>query len=179
MINYRSGDFIDDPSIKRLCNGTTRDGSPCTNSPMAGMTVCWVHGGKNPLTQANAKRRLATMIEPALAVLNEAMAKADWPVAVRAALGLLDRAGLGPSATLNVVDESRPDLETMTEEALEKRAATVLTMMKERRAAAAQTAREIEARRIMELAARASEKSQLDELERMNDGDSDDKSSVH
>jgi hypothetical protein len=175
-MDYRNG--ISDPTHKRKCNGTTRDGTPCAHQPMVGATVCRWHGGHTPLVQVNAKKRLMAYVEPALLVLAEAMEKADWPVAVRAALGLLDRAGLGPQSTLNVVDESRPDLEIMTEDALEKRAQTVLAMMKERKARAAEVAREAEAQRLMDLT-KASPQTQLDELERMNDGDTSDSSIVH
>lgn len=162
----------------RRCAGTTRDGSPCSHRPIPGGMVCRWHGGNQPLAQANAKKRMMALIEPALLVLTEAMEKADWPCAVRAALGLLDRAGLGPQSSVTITDDSRPDLEIMTEEALEKRAATVLAMMKERRAQAMQIAREAEAQRLMNLT-KDSAQSQVDELERMNDVDTNGPSSVH
>jgi hypothetical protein len=168
----------DDPTTKRRCTATTRDGTQCAHSPIPGATVCRWHGGLQPLIQANAKKRLASFIEPALLVLNEAMEKADWPVAVRAALGLLDRAGLGPQSSVTITDDARPDLEIMTDEALEKRAATVLAMMKDRRAQAAAVAREVEAQRLMDLT-KDSAQSQVDELERMNDVGSNGPSSVH
>jgi hypothetical protein len=60
-----------------------------------------------------------------MAVLYRAMVECDeWPSRIRAALGVLDRAGMGPGSTLTV-DSDRSDLSALSMEELKLRAKVI------------------------------------------------------
>jgi len=97
----------------RRCVGTNRAGERCRRAPIPGGTVCVIHGGRAPQTIAAARQRLLEGVEPAIVRLLkfietppglcEVCGRSDDTGAVVSAIRtLLDRAGLGPSATLKV-----------------------------------------------------------------------------
>jgi hypothetical protein len=110
---------------KRLCTGTNRYGEPCKRPPIAGGSVCPIHGGRAPQTKQAAYRMLLSLAEPALATLYDALGAdcsisvmegvalcdihgascPEWPVRVNAAKALLDRSGFGPHSTVSINDE--------------------------------------------------------------------------
>jgi hypothetical protein len=100
-------------------------GKQCRNIPIAGGTVCVSHGGSIPAVKAAAQRKMISLIDPAMAVLYRAMVECDeWPSRIRAALGVLDRAGMGPGSTLTV-DSDRSDLSALSMEELKLRAKVI------------------------------------------------------
>lgn len=117
------------------CAGVKRSGDRCENPVVPGAEFCRFHGGELPASKRMAKTRMLQMVGPALDVLAEAMQQADWPIAVKAATAILDRAGIGPHATIDVVDTSTDVLERMSDEQLENRALTLANMIRIRRMA--------------------------------------------
>jgi len=108
-------------------------GEQCRRAPIAGGTVCVVHGGSAPAAKMAAQRRLIGMIDPAMTALLRAIEESnEWPTIVRAALGVLDRAGFGPTASLRV-DETASDLASLSSTQLKERAMAIV-----KRAAAAE-----------------------------------------
>jgi hypothetical protein len=75
-----------------------RQYKPCGLYPIKGSTVCHKHGASTPQVKRKAKEVLLELREPALAALAKVLRdpKADDSTKVRAALGILDRTGLGP-----------------------------------------------------------------------------------
>jgi hypothetical protein len=69
--------------------------------PIAGATVCRVHGGAAPQVKEAAGRRLLALVDPALVTLARAVKGKGRPTAVEisAARDILDRAGLGAKET--------------------------------------------------------------------------------
>lgn len=109
------------PPAERQCTATTKSlGNRCTRPAMRGAHVCNLHGGMSPLARAEAKRQLMCMLEPAFAALMRAMDSDDMKSAVRAAEIILDRAGFGPKATLEIED-TRDNLANTSGEELLKR----------------------------------------------------------
>ena len=117
----------------RQCTGTNREGERCQRQPIPGGTVCVNHGGKAPQTIAAAKQRLLEGVEPAIARLlrfieappglcNTCGRCDDTGAIVGAIRTLLDRAGLGPHATMEVVQPHHEDLSALTLEELAQRA---------------------------------------------------------
>lgn len=90
-------DLMDDSTAELWrCTATSkRSGEQCKRHPVAGATVCTMHGGGAPQARRAAERRLREMVEPALAALDmilrdpEALARDK----IRAAVSVLDRAG--------------------------------------------------------------------------------------
>jgi hypothetical protein len=70
------------------------------------------------------------MVPKALQALEKAMEFGDWPTVVRAAQIILDRAGMGPNATLTI-EEKQQDLSKLTSEELEARARRVFTALQQ------------------------------------------------
>jgi hypothetical protein len=105
---------MDTELAPRRCNATNRAGEQCGRAPIYGGDVCDKHGGKAPQTVAAAKRRLLagadlaidymlSMLEPRPACETCGRSDADRdPVVLRACQLVLDRAGFGPSASLQV-----------------------------------------------------------------------------
>lgn len=52
------------PSTRRQCTARNRRGERCKRGPIAGGTVCAMHGGKAPQVQRKAAERLADLIDP-------------------------------------------------------------------------------------------------------------------
>lgn len=103
---------------------------------MEGSTVCRLHGGGVPMARAAAKKRLLALVPDAIEALQEAMDRADWPQVVRAAFGILDRAGMGPHQTVSI--ETEPEsLKKLTDEELKLRTLQVLAILEQRKTAAA------------------------------------------
>lgn len=71
-------------------------GKRCNQPAIRGGTVCIVHGGASPAAKAEAQRRIATLVDPALEVLYNLMTSSKTSDGVRATIArdLLDRAGL-------------------------------------------------------------------------------------
>jgi hypothetical protein len=96
----------------RRCVATNRAGIQCRRAPIAGGSVCRHHGGGAPQVKRAAKLRLLELIDPAIAGLERALTikgactqcgrADDMSIVLRAAQLVLDRAGLGPSSTLEV-----------------------------------------------------------------------------
>jgi hypothetical protein len=81
-----------------------RTGEPCGNWAIRGGNVCRKHGGSVKATKEAAARRILAAADPAAALLVSQMydKKLDASVRQRAALALLDRAGLGSKSELTV-----------------------------------------------------------------------------
>lgn len=88
--------------IARQCTATNRAGERCQKSAMRGQQVCHFHGGRNPGALRKAQERLLALAEPAIEGLNHALESNDLPAIVSAARVVLDRAGLGPRATVTL-----------------------------------------------------------------------------
>lgn len=99
----------------RQCTGTSRSGERCKRAPIAGGTVCTMHGGKSPLAIQAANQALLAARVPAAELLFEVIdwwrrttceacgqPKGDPSSAIRAAIAVLDRTGLGPTANLTI-----------------------------------------------------------------------------
>lgn len=115
----------------RQCIAVCADGHRCKKNPCNGSTVCEIHGGATPLDKTAAKKRLLSLIEPALDALEKALACGEWPTVVRAATVLLDRAGFGPHANIRVESDTI-DLSELSDEQLVQRASVVFQRVKER-----------------------------------------------
>jgi HEAT repeat protein len=66
-----------------------------------------MHGGKSPNAQRSAKRRLLEAADPAAATLVDLLKDDDPHIRERAARAILDRAGYGPSSSVDVGDSVR------------------------------------------------------------------------
>ena len=100
-------------------------GQQCKNLPITGGTVCVSHGGSIPAVKAAAQRKMIALIDPALATLYRALYECEeWPSKIRAALGILDRAGMGPGSTLTL-DTDKTDLSQLSMAELRDRAKAV------------------------------------------------------
>lgn len=99
----------------RQCTGTSRSGERCKRAPIAGGTVCTMHGGKSPLAIQAANQALLAARVPAAELLFEViewwrrttceacgLPKGDPSAAIRAAIAVLDRTGLGPTSSLTI-----------------------------------------------------------------------------
>ena len=113
------------PLKDRQCTGHRADGQRCQRAPIAGGTVCVMHGGATMAAQMAARRRLLSLVDPSLEALEEALQCGEWPTVARVALGLLDRAGFGPTASLRIDDPQR-DFRDLTRDQLRERAKQVL-----------------------------------------------------
>lgn len=106
----------------------TQNGMPCRRHPKAGYTVCLRHGARAPQTIAKAERLLAVARMPAIgAVLDiieqwseDTCKECGYPkqgdslqqrTIIAAAKTVLDRAGLGPRATLNITNKPDPGVD--------------------------------------------------------------------
>ena len=86
------------------CRAHNRAGNQCGNYAIPGGMVCRMHGGAIPKVRDKARLRLAALIEPAIQRLATEMDSEKTPPAdrIRAANSILDRAGYGRIATLDV-----------------------------------------------------------------------------
>ena len=79
----------------------------CLRAATPGTSVCSNHGSKAPQTQAKARLRLATLVDPAIGTLAREMATAEKSSdRQRAANSILDRAGV-PRQQSVTVDDAR------------------------------------------------------------------------
>lgn len=122
-----------DPDRPR-CEALKSNGEQCPNQPMRGTVVCAQHGGTSPEMQRHIKFQLLASVQPAIEVLNAAMEYADWPTAVRAAIGILDRSGFGPQSTVTIDDPAMRELATLTPEARLSQMEQILELMRTRAA---------------------------------------------
>jgi hypothetical protein len=115
----------------RQCTATSKTtGERCRRASALGQFVCDMHGAKAPLSIQAAKERMAMLLEPALEVLYRATRSAPPcehcgrsdadrdPSAIRAAQIILDRAGFGPSATMQVIAAPDPHADLSDDELL-------------------------------------------------------------
>jgi hypothetical protein len=84
-----------------------------------------MHGGATMGAQMAARRRLLALVDPSLEALEQALQCGEWPTVARVALGLLDRAGFGPTASLRIDDPAR-DFRDLSRDQLRDRARCVL-----------------------------------------------------
>jgi hypothetical protein len=117
------------------CTAHNRRGVQCERPALEGSVVCRLHGGGVPVAKAAARKRLLALVPDALEALQEAIDKADWSQVVRASLGILDRAGLGPHQTIAVEAEGE-SLKKLTDDELKARALQVLAVIEARKARA-------------------------------------------
>ena len=113
------------PLKNRQCTGTRQDGERCQRAPIPGGAVCVMHGGATMGAQMAARRRLLSLVDPSLEALEQALQCGEWPTVARVALGLLDRAGFGPTASLRIDDPAR-DFRDLSRDELRVRARCVL-----------------------------------------------------
>ena len=113
------------PLKGRQCTGTRHDGERCQRAPIPGGTVCVMHGGATMAAQMAARRRVLALVDPSLEALEQALQCGEWPTVARVALGLLDRAGFGPTASLRIDDPAR-DFRDLSRDQLRDRARCVL-----------------------------------------------------
>jgi hypothetical protein len=125
----------------RQCTATNRQGERCRRQPIAGGAICTMHGGRAPQILAAAKLRLLEAVEPAIARLLRFIeappglchvcGRSDDTSAIVAAIRtVLDRAGLGPSASL-AVTAAPPDETPHTTEELLRRAERLVGALRE------------------------------------------------
>ena len=96
------------------CKATSRKGRKCKQPAIDGGTVCRYHGGAAPQVRAAAQRRLATLVDPAIAVLAHLLARRRRPGALTrleldAARDVLDRNGFAAPRAHRLVDETGQD----------------------------------------------------------------------
>lgn len=89
----------------RICMGDPVTGQSCHRYSIPGAGFCADHGGTTKHMQAAARTRLLYLVEPALRVMNKAMASGDLNIAIKAAQIILDRAGFHPHATLEIAEQ--------------------------------------------------------------------------
>lgn len=130
------------PAYNNRCVYITGTGEQCKRPALFGLSVCSSHNARAPQTLNAAKRRLAQLMVPAIDALEQALQHGDWPVVAKVALGILDRGGLGPKATLSVEEKERR-LSELSREELQARARAVFEALDKAKVAAAQA--EIEA----------------------------------
>lgn len=91
------------------CTATARSGQGCRQPAIPGGTVCRFHGGSAPQVREAARRRLLALVPGALATLEDMLTADSEAVRVRAAIDLLDRAGLKPATELAVSQQEAPN----------------------------------------------------------------------
>lgn len=137
---------VTEPRLEvRQCTAENHsNGGRCPNRPMRGMAVCWAHGGKQPMSQDSARKRLTLLVEPAIAFFGEIMTageycahcgrRDDMSLVLKAATVVLDRCGLGPKATVQV-ENKLEDLSEMTDDELLQAAKDITDLVAQRVAA--------------------------------------------
>lgn len=77
------------------------------------------------------QRKLSEMVDTAFVALQEAMTTADHATSVKAALGILDRAGFGPKSTMDI-NTTQMDLSALSKEELAERALKIANLIRNR-----------------------------------------------
>lgn len=99
------------PEHRRCAGHSSQTGEPCKKWPIAGSTVCRWHGGAAPQVKRKAEERIAAMVFPALKRVETLIGAEDdeeiseaglEAVRLRAAFGILDRAGYTATQKLAV-----------------------------------------------------------------------------
>jgi hypothetical protein len=116
----------------RQCTATNREGARCQRQPIPGGDVCVMHGGRAPQVRRAASLRILAICEPVLDVFEEIVATfrgtrctgcghvdvngvkcvgcgkptGDPKPIIDLGTKMLDRAGLGPSATVHIAPAS-------------------------------------------------------------------------
>ena len=91
--------------MKTQCTATAKStGERCRRSPIAGATVCRVHGAGAPQVRQAARRRLDELALPAVEGLRVALESGDDRAVVAAAKIVLDRTGYGPTKGVRLED---------------------------------------------------------------------------
>ena len=65
--------------MKARCTATNRQGNRCGKAPIAGGTVCRMHGGAAPQVIFKAKERLAALAPKAVLVLDALLGRDEFP----------------------------------------------------------------------------------------------------
>jgi hypothetical protein len=94
------------------CKATSRAGHRCKQPAIDGGTVCRYHGGNAPQVKAAAARRLATLVDPAIAVLARLLRPrrgALTRLELDAARDVLDRNGFAAARAHRLVNEAGED----------------------------------------------------------------------
>ena len=87
----------------RHCLAHKSNGDPCRARPIAGGTVCRVHGGSAPQVKRAAEERIADMVDPALTQLLRIVRSGDSDAVQLAAIkDVLDRAGYKPKEKVDL-----------------------------------------------------------------------------
>lgn len=87
---------------------------PCRGRRLLGAKVCRMHGVNEPARES-ARQRLNNLVDPALTVMNKALARVEsnpgtelHPQVVRVAIAVLDRAGFPAGLKVEVEDKTGP-----------------------------------------------------------------------
>jgi hypothetical protein len=133
--------------LRRRCTAIGKtNGERCGRAPIPGGTVCVVHGGSAPAVQLAAKTRLLAMVEPILGVFEDIVSTWNsvkcetcgrptgdtFPV-IQVGKLVLDRAGFGPRATMEVVNAPPDPYAEMNEDDLIAHFERVLDSLRRRR----------------------------------------------
>jgi len=105
----------------RQCVRVRRNGTRCGRYASIGGFVCTSHGGKAPQIVQAARERMAFLVDPCLEVLWQVLNDplTEDGVRVNAARVILDRAGIGPTSSVEAkvtnVSQWDPKLTAMTD----------------------------------------------------------------
>lgn len=109
------------------CGRPRTNGQPCNNKPMPGSVACSLHGGANLSAKIKAEQMLAQARLPACEALYDILE--NWQRAtclacgypsgdtnllktiIRACQVILDRTGMGPRTTIEVIKQTDGDLD--------------------------------------------------------------------
>ena len=109
-------------SIARQCTASNRVGIRCMKSAMMGQQICHIHGGKAPQNLRAARKRMLEMADGAMVALQDALDNGDIKESTNAARIVLDRSGLGPTSTVDLVEKRGDDYSRMSGDELAEKA---------------------------------------------------------
>ncbi|MCZ0731864.1 HGGxSTG domain-containing protein [Mycolicibacterium iranicum] len=98
------------PHVKKCKARSKRTGAPCNNPPLAGMTVCRMHGGATKASRNAARRRLEEAADRMARELLGMATDANVSESVRLAAirDALSRAGISEKTAVEVTHELKP-----------------------------------------------------------------------
>ena len=104
------------------CTAKTHKGTQCYNPAIRGGSVCVFHGGSDPLVKAEAQRRIATLVDPALEVMYKMLMNPKTGDSTRFAIikDILDRTGYKPVDKSEVAHFWDGDISALDDDALQK-----------------------------------------------------------